>query len=121
MPAMGRLTLAAATGNPSRMLGWTHTQSAMAAAYCLTVYPAYSSILPRGRMGSASKETHHSGHSCYLNVTFRGWFMYGFRVAHLDRATSGVTPSSATSRAPNTVRQRRGTHSLRAVSQRSLG
>ena len=28
--------------------------------------------------------------------------MYGFGVVHLDRAASGLTPSSATSRAPNT-------------------
>jgi hypothetical protein len=47
--------------------------------------------------------------------------MYGFGVAHLDRAAPGLTPSSATSRAPNTLRQRRGTHSLRAAAQRPLG
>lgn len=28
--------------------------------------------------------------------------MYGFGVAHQDRAASGLTPSSATSRTPNT-------------------
>lgn len=48
-------------------------------------------------------------------------FVYGLGVAHLDRAASGLTPSSATSRTPNTLRQRRGTHSLRAAAQRSLG
>ena len=33
---------------------------------------------------------------------FKECFMYGFGVVHLDRAASGLTPSSATSRAPNT-------------------
>jgi hypothetical protein len=36
----------------------------------------------------------------YINVTLREGFLYGFGVAHLDWAASGLTPSSATSRTP---------------------
>lgn len=47
--------------------------------------------------GSSSAEKE----ACYLNVTLREGFLYGLGVAHLDRAASGLTPSSATSRTPN--------------------
>ena len=49
-------------------------------------------------MGSSPGETD----ACYLNVTLMEGFLYGLVVAHLDRAASGLTPSSATSRTPNT-------------------
>ena len=38
----------------------------------------------------------------YPSVTLREVFLYGFGVAHLDWASSGLTPSSATSRTPRT-------------------